>query len=207
MRAIVFAGDIWHPAATVRAGLAALRTGEFEFEFSEDAACAIGQLRRFDLAVLARANIATDMQPWLKSDAEHGFGEFVKCGGGLLIIHAGTSRYGSLPVMNTLIGGAFVRHPDQCAVTIEPKAGHFLTHDVRTFSAQDEHYFVNLEDRRAEVFLHSNSAHGAQPAGWTRTDGDGRVCVVTPGHTLEVWRHREFQKLLLNALRWTAKIN
>jgi type 1 glutamine amidotransferase len=46
-----------------------------------------------------------------------------------------------------------------------------------------------------------------QPAGWTRAEGAGRVCVLTPGHNLEVWLHPEFQKLLLNACRWTAKLN
>jgi type 1 glutamine amidotransferase len=208
LRTLVFCDDLWHPAVTVRAGLATLCAGEFEFEFAADAAaCAVGRLQEFDLAVLARANITADMKPWLKSEAEHGFVEFVQRGGGLLVIHAGTSRYENLPALNALIGSPFVHHPDPCAVIFEPQAGHFLTRGLKAFTTQDEHYFVRMEDRRAEVFLQSNSIHGAQPAGWARTEGEGRVCILTPGHNLEVWRHSEFKKLLLNALRWTAKTN
>lgn len=195
---------------TMRRGLETFRAQGFEFEFfEEETALPAARLDEFDLVVLARANIVNgaNSRPWLKSDAEHGLVEFVKHGCGLLVIHAGTSRYESLPALNALIGGAFIRHPDLCTVTVEPMAGHPLTRDVNAFSVPDEHYFVRLDDRCADVFLRSNSMHGGQPAGWTRSDGAGRVCVLTPGHNVEVWLHPEFQKLLLNALRWTAKMN
>lgn len=207
--ALVFCGDPWHPAATARRGLEAFSANGFAFEFCEDeAACPLERLEKFDVAVLARANAVagTKAAPWLKSDAEHGFVEFVQRGGGLLVVHAGAARYENLPALNALIGGAFVRHPDPCMVTVEPAAGRVLTRDVKSFSATDEHYFARLDDARAEVFLRAKSAHGVQPAGWARTEGAGRVCVLTPGHSVDVWRHPEFQKLLFNALHWTAKM-
>jgi type 1 glutamine amidotransferase len=52
----------------------------------------------------------------------------------------------------------------------------------------------------------SRSEHDEQPAGWRRTDGAGRVAVLTPGHNLEVWLHPSYQKLILNALRWCGRI-
>ena len=207
--ALVFCGDPWHPADTVRRGLEAFSTKGLAFEFCEhDAACPWERLEKFAVAVLARANVVAGAKPeaWLKSDADHGFTKFVQRGGGLLVIHGGAARYENLPALNALIGGGFVRHPDPCLVTVEPRAGNFLTRDVKTFSTVDEHYFVRLDDVRAEVFLHAKSAHGGQPAGWARTAGTGRVCVLTPGHSLDVWLHPEFQKLLLNALDWTAKM-
>jgi type 1 glutamine amidotransferase len=123
------------------------------------------------------------------------------------VIHAGTSRYDHLPALTTLIGGAFVRHPEPCAVTLAPLRKNALTREVSAFTERDEHYFVNLSAPDAGVFLRSTSAHGAQPAGWTRTPGAGRVCVLTPGHNQAVWRHPSFQKLLLNSARWAAKLN
>jgi type 1 glutamine amidotransferase len=92
-------------------------------------------------------------------------------------------------------------------VTIEPRSGHPLTKEVAAFTVRDEHYFMAMNDVAVDVFLHSRSEHGVQPAGWTRSEGEGRVCVLTPGHNLEVWLHPSFQKLLLNALRWSAKLN
>jgi type 1 glutamine amidotransferase len=52
------------------------------------------------------------------------------------------------------------------------------------------------------VFLTTRSSHGLQPAGWTRCEGRGRVCALTPGHFAEVWLHPGFQRLLVNAVHW-----
>ena len=209
VRALVLCDDTWHSAETARRGLSAF-TGEFSFEFLEDgAAWSAQKLDGFPLTVLAKANIASSKnnQPWLTEGSAPAFRDYVRCGNGLLAVHSGTSRYEKLPLMNALLGGAFVRHPDPCAVTLEPTQPHPVTAGVETFTVHDEQYFMAMNDSAAEFFLHSRSKHGVQPAGWARTEGEGRVCVLTPGHNVEVWQHPLFQKLLSNALRWTAKLN
>jgi uncharacterized protein len=72
------------------------------------------------------------------------------------------------------------------------------------FALKDEHYHMAFDASDADLFLISRSEHGMQPAGWTRTEGRGRVCVLTPGHNLEVWLHPSYQTLLQSALRWCA---
>jgi type 1 glutamine amidotransferase len=209
MKVLVLCDDIWHPAETVRHGLCAL-DGGFSFEFLEDgAAWTAERMNTFPLTVLAKANITSSKtaDPWLTSETQSVFADYVRRGNGLVVIHAGAARYDTLPVMTALIGGRFVRHPDPCSVTVEPVVGHLLTVGVEPFTVQDEHYFMAMAAAPADVFLHSRSAHGVQPAGWTRYEGDGRVCLLTPGHQLEVWLHPAYQKLLLNALSWTAKLN
>src|SRR5690242_19393024 len=166
------------------------------------------RLAEFSVVVLARANMvsAADRRPWLTPDLATALREYAWRGNGLMMIHAGTSRYEQLPGMKELIGGAFERHPDQCTVTLEPCAAHPLVAGVAEFTVHDEHYFMAMTGAPVDVFLRSRSEHGLQPAGWTRTgDGDGRVCVLTPGHNLEVWLHPEFQKLLLNGMEWVVK--
>jgi type 1 glutamine amidotransferase len=64
-----------------------------------------------------------------------------------------------------------------------------------------------LDDGEADVFMTTTSEHGTQPGGWTRLEGEGRVCVLTPGHNVEVWLHPSFQALLRNALNWCAKVS
>jgi type 1 glutamine amidotransferase len=209
VRALVLCDDTWHPAETVRRWLAAF-AGDFSFEFVEDgAAWSAERMSGFPLTVLAKANITSSKNenPWLTSEASPAFPDYVRRGNGLVAVHAGTSRYEKLPAMNALLGGAFVSHPEPCAVTLEPVKPHPVTDGMETFTIRDEHYFMAMNDAQADVFLHSRSAHGVQPAGWTRTEGEGRICVLTPGHDAEVWRHPSFQKLLLNALRWSAKLN
>jgi uncharacterized protein len=208
-RTLVFCDDQWHPGADVQRGFATLAETPFDFEFVADGKrWTLDQLKNFSRVVVAKANhrCATDQAPWLTTETQGMFRDYVRNGGGLFLIHGGTC-YKDLPEMRGVTGGAFLQHPEQCAVALEPKTGHPLTTRVNSFQACDEHYHVTLDVQDAEVFLHSRSAHGVQPAGWTRTEGRGRVCVLTPGHTAEVWSHPEFQKLLRNGLNWLATAN
>ena len=70
------------------------------------------------------------------------------------------------------------------------------------FTIQDEHYQMALDAHDAEVFVTSSSEHGSQPAGWTRMEGEGHVCVLTPGHNLSVWLNVDYQQLLKNGIQW-----
>jgi uncharacterized protein len=206
VRALVLCDDQWHPAADVRRGLNALAEASFDFEFVANGhAWSAEQLKNFPLVVVAKTNhiCATDQQPWLTRESQGAFRDFVRRGGGLFLIHGGTC-YKDLPEMRGVTGGAFLRHPEPCPVTLEPKPGHALTVGVPGFTVSDEHYVVALDAGDADVFLHSRSEHGVQPAGWTRAEGAGRVCALTPGHNAAVWQHAEFQKLLRNGLNWLA---
>ena len=206
---LVLCDDAWHPAAVIQRGLAALADARFNFEFvTHGAQWSATMMNEFPLVVVVKANhlCAMDQTPWLTLKTQSAFREFVQRGGGLLLLHAGTC-YKDLPEMRGVTGGTFLSHPEQSPVTIEPKAGHPITDGVEKFTMQDEHYVMTLDDAAADVFLHSRSEHGVQPSGWTRSEGFGRVCVLTPGHNIEVWLHPSFQKLLLNTLRWVAKLN
>jgi type 1 glutamine amidotransferase len=209
-RVLVICEDAWHPAENIRTTLESLRQEGFDFEFSKGVTgWKPERLSRFSIVIFAKANITSldNLKPWLMPENQMAFFDHVRQGNGLIAIHAGTSRYETLALISALIGGAFEHHPVQCAVTIEPVASHPLAAGVAAFTVRDEHYFMALNSADADVFLHSRSEHGVQPAGWTRVEGNGRVCVLTPGHNREVWRHLEFQKLLTNALRWVAKLN
>ena len=206
---LILCDDAWHPAAVVQRGFEGLASLHFAFEFIKDGSQWSSELtNKFSVIVVAKANhlCATNQNPWLTTQTQSAFREFVHNGGGLFLIHAGTC-YKDLPEMCGLAGGAFMSHPDQCPVTVIPKVGHPVTIGVNAFTEYDEHYFMAINDSKSDVFMHSSSSHGVQPAGWTRTEGNGRVCVLTPGHNVEVWLHPEFQKLLGNGLAWVAKLN
>ena len=210
VRTLVICADTWHPAETLRRGLGALGDCGFDFEYLEDdTQWSPIRMNEYSLAILAKANLAaaaTDRR-WLTAESHQAFADYVRRGSGLVAVHSGTAGYNRLPAMRRLMGGAFVRHPEECSVTMEPKNDHPLTEGIPCFTVRDEQYFVTMEDVPADVFLHSRSEYGVQPAGWTRSEGKGRVGVLTPGHELEVWRHPSFQKLLLNLLDWTARLS
>jgi len=203
---LVCCDDRFHPGADVRAGLAPLLASavcEVDWldgrEFVEAT-----DLRRYQVVLLAKANVLSgaDPRPWLES-GDTSFFDYVRGGGGLLVVHAGLAGHKQVPAMRAATGGAFVHHPPPCEVIVEPRAGHVLTAGVdASFPIFDEHYFVEVDVPDSAVFLTTRSVHGEQPGGWTRTEGAGRVCALSPGHFSEVWLHPEFQKLLCNALRW-----
>ncbi|WP_175414926.1 ThuA domain-containing protein [Nibricoccus aquaticus] len=203
----VFCDDRFHPAATVREGLAPLGR-DWSFVWTDNVhEWKPESLADFPAVILSKSNTAsaTDWSPWLVGGKETAFRDYVRAGGGLLIVHSGCASYAQVEPMRAVTGGAFTHHPPACEVTIESTDDHALTAGVDArFSVFDEHYFVTLDDLDADVFLRSRSSHGMQPSGWTRREGAGRVCVLTPGHFAQVWLHPSFQKLLANALRWVS---
>lgn len=207
MKVLVLCDDRWHPARTPRAGLAPLAASGVEFDFIEDVSgWQPAQMDAYPVVLLTKSDnvSAADWSPWVTPEVEAAFAAFVRRGGGLLVVHSGTVCRDA-PALRALIGGAFDQHPKQCPVTVEPRPGHALSAGAAAFTEVDEHYFMHLDAADADVFLTSASEHGMQPAGWTRQEGAGRVCVLTPGHNVPVWLHPDFQTLLRNALVWCAQ--
>ena len=205
MRTLVFCDDSAHPASLTRDGLAALGKCGLEFEWVEDpSAWRSESLDQYRLVIFSKANnrSQTDHAPWAAEETGQAFVDYVTAGNGILFLHSGTALYDNAPSICRLIGGIFTGHPPQCPVTVDPRADHPLAKDSSPFTLMDEHYMMEMNDPNVDLFLHTESEHGRQPAGWTRTEGDGRVCVLTPGHNPEVWRHPSFQALLRNSLAW-----
>lgn len=208
-KTLVLCDDRWHPAQIPRTGLRALKEFEFTFEWIENARdLSLEQMMKFSLVILTKSNniSATDQTGWMTDAVQAAFTDHVRNGNGLLAIHSGTAEYGEMPMLRALLGGVFTHHPAQCPVNVLPHVGHPLCSGCDPFTMKDEHYFMTLDDPKAEVFVTTRSEHGEQPGAWRRTDGAGRVVVLTPGHNVDVWLHPSFQALLLNTLRWCGKL-
>lgn len=207
MKILVLCDDRWHPASTVRAGLAPLEGSGWQFDWIEDARdWSASRMAQYPLVIFSKSNniSAADETTWMSEEVEQSFLEYVKSGKGLLAVHSGTAGYQETPVMRGLLGGVFKYHPEQCPVMVLPKAGSLLSEGSQAFTVKDEHYFIDLDDQDANVFLTTASDHGTQPGGWSRLEGAGRVCVLTPGHNVDVWLQPGFQTLLRNAVAWCS---
>jgi len=210
MRTLVFCDDSAHPASLTRDGLATLGDCGHEFDWVEDPnRWRAEQLNGYPLVIFSKANTRSqlDHAPWATEETGQAFANYVAAGHGILFLHSGTALYDNAPSLCRLMGGIFTGHPPQCPVTVAPLAGHPLTAASAPFTLTDEHYMMEMNDENVDLFLHTESQHGRQPAGWTRTEGKGRVCVLTPGHNLDVWRHPSYRSLLRNALAWCSPGN
>lgn len=209
MQVMVLCDDHWHPARVPREGLGGLKGIEFKFDWIENAQdWSAKRMDEYPLVILTKSNhvSSSDKTGWMTEAVQTAFKDYVSKGSGLLAIHSGTADYEEKPVLRGLLGGVFSHHPDQCSVSVLPKVGHQLSAGSEPFTLQDEHYFMHFDDPQAEVFMITKSEHGEQPGAWTRTEGAGRVAVLTPGHNLEVWLHPSFQALLRNTLLWCGKM-
>ena len=210
MKIMVLCGDHWHPPQIARQGLGALAGSEFTFECVEDARdWSPEAMKAYPLVILTKSNNISevDQAGWMTDSVQAAFLDYVRQGNGLFAIHSGTAGYDQKPVLRSLLGGVFTHHPEQCPVSVTPCLGDPLSAGSLPFTLKDEHYFMALDDPQAEVFVTTTSEHGEQPGAWRRTEGRGRVAVLTPGHNLEVWLHPSFQVLLRNCLRWCGKLS
>jgi type 1 glutamine amidotransferase len=207
MPTLVLCDDFWHPARTPRAGLKPLEDRGMALDWIEHAGdWSPERMGVANVTILTKSNnvSAADKTPWMNPEVQAAFRKYVRHGNGLLIIHSGSAGYHDEPGLRSLMGGVFTSHPPQCEVTVVPKADHPLASGATPFTLKDEHYHMELDDPMADVFLTTVSEHGSQPGGWTRSEGAGRVCMLTPGHNLEVWLHPSYQTLIANALKWCS---
>ena len=149
---------------------------------------------------------AANNNPWFEQGVtEFGpeeFQEYVKKGGGLVVVHSGLT-INEAPAYTETVGSCFVTHPPRETAHVHITAVNEITQGVSDFSERDEHYQINISANDIEPFMETTSEHGGRTiSGYRRIFGEGRIVVLTPGHTLAVWENPNFQKLLKNAIRW-----
>ncbi|MFG2961333.1 ThuA domain-containing protein [Streptomyces sp. NPDC048291] len=128
-----------------------------------------------------------------------------------------------------LVGGQFAAHPgeDPCPSRGEGGGGHpFHTIDItdlgRThpvtrgiddFALRTEQYWV-LHDDLIDVLATTTHPQRlsqpwhrpvTSPAIWTRSWGEGRIVVTTPGHSLDVLEHPSVRTVIERGMSWATR--
>lgn len=214
MKVLFICDDLWHPAEVLMRGLSSLQKEGYELDFVRTAKDILtpAMLREYPVVVNAKGNAvnAANSEPWFEPTVTEvmpeDFAQYVEEGGGFVALHAGnTYRRDKLKSFCDLIGNSFQGHPLRCPVTVEPVGFHPILDGVEGFAERDEHYQIGDLAEDIDVFLKTKSEPGGtQVAGYTRNIGKGRLCVLTPGHTLAMLQNRNFQRLFMNAVDWCA---
>jgi type 1 glutamine amidotransferase len=128
-----------------------------------------------------------------------------------------------------LVGGQFVDHPARIpghrtgdpsdnyvsyTVNIRPDtADHPIVAGLKDFELYTEQYWV-LTDDYIDVLATTTLAARPEdpwhrpivsPAIWTRTWGEGRIFVATPGHSLDIVDHPTVRTVIERGLLWAAR--
>lgn len=213
-RVLVLCDDLWHPAEIIERGLALLPQERYRFDVVRTAKDILtpAYIAAYPLILCCKSNCVNqgNSAPWFEAGVTEvmpeDFERYVRAGGGFLAVHSGLA-YRDVPGMNTLLGSVFEGHPPRCRVSWRvSNPDHPVARGVTGFACRDEHDRIGLTDPQAERFLESESdAGGVQPAGYTRLLNRGRLCALTPGHTMAVWEQPMFLRLLQNAMAWCMK--
>lgn len=204
---LLLCDDYWHPGEIVKEALSFLnQKSEYQLDVMMDGTKITKSLiEDYSLIILSKSNEVdkTNKQHWLNPELSRKFVDFVEEGNGLLVTHSGLFGYETYPEIHNLIGSKFQWHPEkQQPVTVKPTLINDITDGINDFTEVDEHYFIDIHKDDVEIFCKSYSVDGEQPAGYTRTQGKGKVCVLTPGHNLPVWENDDYKKLIENSLSW-----
>ena len=222
MKVLLLCDDRFHPGHVPIQGMEPLKEKGIKIDVIQNANdFDPGRLNDYAVAVISKSDHTSnqDHAPWKTDAVQDAFVEYVENGGGLLVVHSGTVAGKDTGKLNRLIGCRFISHPNQCPVTVQPIKPHPVTEGVGAFCKPDEHYHIEILAKDADMLVaayappqgeeakyesdpYDNAPGGIIAAGYVRTQGKGRVCVLTPGHNLEVWHNSNFQQLLENGLRW-----
>lgn len=216
MRVLVICDDLWHPGEVVVRGLSSLSAPGISFDIVMDAKDILTPeyLELYPVIMNCKCNniSAANTAPWFDPGVtEVGPAEFemyVRRGGGFLSVHSGNAFYEENDCQEYVrfVGNYFVQHPPRCDVEVTAAGDHPITRGLQPFTIRDEHYEIQtVVDDFTPILYTKSAVGGRQLGGYVRELGEGRLCVLTPGHILSVWQNPHYQDLLLRAIRWCAK--
>jgi len=227
MRVLLICDDYYHPGQVPIDGVQPLKNQGFEFDIITDANdFRPERLENYPVVILCKCDERTpdDKSSWKTNGVQQAFINYVENGGGLLVVHTALVAGEHTEALDRLIGSRFSFHPKDNPVTVKPVKPHPVTKGVEIFTEIDEHYRLDIINDDIDIIIASysppqgeeskrtddpyhNSEAWIGAAGYVRTQGKGRVCVLTPGHLLPVWLNPQYQRTLINALNWCGRVS
>ena len=204
-KVLALVGDYYHPSDYLKQALKMIIKNNYHLDiYSSHQEVNWEGLMEYDVLILAtwgKINDPEDDAYWLDEYHEKKIDQFLAEGGKLFLVHSGTASYPRDGLFREIAGGHFIEHPEEHPeITIKAAADNFLTQGITDFKITDEQYFMNV-DPEVEIFLKAESDQfGESTAGWSKDYKNGKVIVLTPGHTLEVFEEKMMQKLINNIL-------
>ena len=206
IKALVICDDLWHPGEVIVKGLESFPASEVRFDIVMDAKDILTRelLEEYSVIINCKCNsiTAANTHPWFEAGVTEvmpeDFEDYVRRGGGFLSVHSGNAFYRENDCWPYIefVGNYFVQHPPRCPVRVIPTGEHPITEGIDPFTVRDEHYEIRVIAEDAEQILCTESeAGGRQTGGYVRKIGQGRLCVLTPGHILSVWQNESYQRL------------
>jgi uncharacterized protein len=185
-----------------------LRENDFEVTVSDDLDSYLN-LDGTDLVVqcISMGEITAEQCKGLEAAIRGGTG-FAGWHGGIVDSFRSNTDY------SFITGGQFISHPGGFVDhEIEIVTDHPIVAGIKNFSLHTEQYYVHADPTNQVLATTTFRAHpdfpwidgATMPAVWTRTWGDGRIFVCTPGHSLADLDQPEVRTIIERGLLWASK--
>ncbi len=151
---------------------------------------------------------------WMSPQQGRAVHQFVHSGGAALLYHNSTYIAASNDDFRRVLGAATEGHPPVRPYRVEiVNEDHPITRDVRSFVVTDEQHYMVYDADPDHVLAYSVNEQGDTykelgarcQAVWAYDYGEGRVCYMSPGHTIEALWNAEYVKMQQNAARWVLR--
>ncbi|NPU99227.1 MAG: ThuA domain-containing protein [Candidatus Omnitrophica bacterium] len=139
---------------------------------------------------------------------------WVKNGGGFVGSHTASDTFHENLDYRKLSGGVFKTHGQQETATMKVVKHPITAHLGDTFTTPDEYYMFKDTTNTFQPLLILQTKEMKQemynsvepyPITWIEELGEGRIFNCALGHREDVWTNPDFQKLLINGIKWAAK--
>jgi uncharacterized protein len=185
-----------------------LRENDFEVTVSDDLDSYL-DLDGTDLVLqcISMGEITSEQCKGLEAAIRSGTG-FAGWHGGIVDSFRSNTDY------SFITGGQFISHPGGFVDhEIEIVAEHPIVAGIKHFSLHTEQYYVHADPTNQVLATTTFRAHpdypwiagATMPAVWTRSWGDGRIFVCTPGHSLADLEQPEVRTIIERGLLWASK--
>jgi hypothetical protein len=164
--------------------------------------------------------VAYDMHQGISDDAKRDFLALLKAGKGLVVMHHAIASYQAWPEYANIIGARYYlektvvngvekdRSQWQHDVKIKVRVAdpnHPVTQGLKDFEIHDETYKGFDVFPGTHTLLTTEEPLSNPVIAWAKTYGPARVVYLQSGHDHLAYENPNFQQLLRQAIRWTAK--
>ena len=172
--------------------------------------------KRWDVLVLY------DMQQEIPEEAKQNFLARLKDGKGLVVLHHALCSYQHWPEYAKIVGGQYfldktvlegVEHPastykhDVDFKIHVADAAHPVTRGISDYETHDETYFGFGVNSDCRPLLTTDETTSTKVIAWAKTYAASRVVYIQSGHDHRGYENPNFQRLLRQAIQWTAPKN
>ena len=151
---------------------------------------------------------------WMTLEQGQAVKSFVEQGGSALLYHNVTYIAARNPTFREVLGAATEGHPPVRPFKVQiTNPYHPITQGLSDFVVTDEQHYLVYDQAPEHLLLRSVNEDGLTyqdlgtscAAGWAYEYGQGRVCYLSPGHTIPALWNPTYVQIQQNAARWLLR--